>query len=325
LIYYLATAAHLYTIRSHLHGWGPVRGWGRALSERVTPLSYEELFDILGDASWWDSIRHLWWPSKPEKLPEGKTLPLGTYLFTDLERLSPYDATRASIAWSMLQSLGAGVRLINHPTRSMRRYELLRTLYENRMNRFNVYRLTEARWPRRYPVFIRGEDDHEGPRSPLLQSRQEVEAAIAVINREGRSREGVIIVEFCDTADENGIYRKYSVFVVGSRIFPKNILFSHKWAVKGRDIQGSDLLDEEERRFIDTNPHETQLRRVCELACIGYGRIDYAVLDGEVQVWEINTNPMITLPWGRASLARALANQRVSRQFENAFDEIDRS
>ena len=51
-------------------------------------------------------------------------------------------------------------RVLNHPTTSMRRYELLRTLFERGDSSFNVYRLTECRQPQRWPVFIREENEH---------------------------------------------------------------------------------------------------------------------------------------------------------------------
>lgn len=70
-----------------------------------------------------------------------------TYIFTDLERVPPAGLERLSKIWKRLESAGDNC-LLNHPTRAMRRYELLRTLYEAGINEFNVYRLTEARRPR---------------------------------------------------------------------------------------------------------------------------------------------------------------------------------
>ena len=44
---------------------------------------------------------------------------------------------------------------------------------------------------------------------------------------------------------------------------------------------------------MQTNPHEAELRAIFKLARIDYGRIDYGIKDGQIQVWEINTNPML--------------------------------
>ena len=288
MIFYLATRAHLYTITKHL------ASWGSALCELVTPIAYEDLFSQVADEAWWEIVRESWWPVPLE--PHQRTgLVRGTYIFADLERLSPFDTARAAIVWNALADLGADARLLNHPTRSMRRYELLRTLYEDGINRFNVYRLTDARWPERYPVFIRDENDHRGARFPLMSTRAELEAALSRIDRHGRSREGVIAVEFCDTSDASGRFRKYGAFVVGGEVVPKNVLFNTDWVVK---IGWGDLAEAsvaaEEDAYIATNPHAAELAAIARRARIAYGRIDYGLLEGRVQVWEINTNPMIT-------------------------------
>jgi hypothetical protein len=49
----------------------------------------------------------------------------------------------------------------------------------------------------------------------------------------------------------------------------------------------------EELDYVRDNPHEAELREIFRIANIDYGRIDYALLDGRVQTWEINNNPTI--------------------------------
>ncbi|HEY6904140.1 MAG TPA: hypothetical protein VI216_07510, partial [Candidatus Acidoferrales bacterium] len=48
-----------------------------------------------------------------------------------------------------------------------------------------------------------------------------------------------------------------------------------------------------ELEYVQSNPHAEWLRETFALANIRYGRIDYGLLDGKPQVWEINTNPTI--------------------------------
>jgi hypothetical protein len=52
-----------------------------------------------------------------------------------------------------------------------------------------------------------------------------------------------------------------------------------------------------EREYVTTNPHADVIREIAAAANISYGRIDYALLDGAMQVWEFNTNPMIAGRW----------------------------
>jgi hypothetical protein len=227
-----------------------VQGWGKTLAGRVTVGMYDGL---LGGG----------------ELPAG-----GVVIFSDLDRLTPQE--RAALALVHARQ----ARALNHPTRSLLRYELLRTLYAQGLNRFNAYRSGEA--PVRFPVFLR-------PESGFLNQ------APALLNTLDPLPAGHLAVEFCDTADVGGIYRKYAAFIVGERIVPRHLFFSRDWLVKSPDLVGPAQL-EEELAYVRSNPHAEQLLAVCRLARISWGRIDYALLDGKVQVWEINTNPMFSFP-----------------------------
>ncbi len=262
MIYYLARGAHLYTIRSFLESWG------RHLQPFVRPLAYEAL-------------------------PQLPRLPLGSYVFSDLERLAPEELeTAAQVHTALAEAGGADVALLNHPTASLRRYELLRALHRAGINDFNVYRATEHRRPQAWPVFLRREDDHVGPWGEPVSDAAVLEARLSQLRRAGHSLDPVLITELLDTADAHGIYRKYSAFVVGDRIVPRHLFFAREWMVKypaavnARQVQ-------EEMDYLLGNPHESALREVFRIAGIRYGRIDYAVHRGRLQVWEINTNPWV--------------------------------
>lgn len=260
MIYYLCRAKHQYTIFRHL------TSFGARLREIIQPLSYEKLF-------------------------RQRRLTRGVYIFADIERLWPNDAELAAKFWRVMQQDG-GFQILNHPTRSMRRYELLRTMFLRGSNRFNVYRLAEHRLPEKFPVYLRGENDHDGNATPLLHNAAELAAAISQMDQAGRSRENLLITEFCDVADSGRLYHKCSAFCVGGVIIPRHLCFSKRWMVKQPIVADPDRL-EQERAYLTANPHESELREIFATAQIDYGRIDYAVLDGVIQVWEINTNPMI--------------------------------
>lgn len=262
MLHYLGTRAHLYTVRRFLGEWG------RPLAPHVRVLAYEDLH----------TRRHL---------------DFGAYVFSDLERLSPQDLEAAArVRATLAERWGDRAPLLNHPTVSLRRFELLRRLRCEGINRFEVYRATEHRLPRRYPVFLRREDDHVGPVGAAVQTKKELLERLGALRRNGHSLDRILITEFLDTADEHGIYRKYSAFIVGDRILPRHLFFSADWNVKFPDrITPPEI--REELAYLQTNPHESTLRQVFGLAGIDYGRIDYAFSDGRMQVWEINTNPWV--------------------------------
>ena len=83
----------------------------------------------------------------------------------------------------------------------------------------------------------------------------------------------------------------------------------------------SDAVISEENAYLDANPHESELREIFELADIEYGRIDYGIKGGRIQVWEINTNPTVLL---RRHLrdARAPIHRRFAAAYRSALDAL---
>ena len=107
-----------------------------------------------------------------------REVPCGTYIFTDIERLTPWELRVVAEAYHALAA-DERCRVLNDPARVMTRYELLRNLREEGINDFDVIRADERRWPARYPVFLRHEQDHGRPLSAdLLHNREELEAAL---------------------------------------------------------------------------------------------------------------------------------------------------
>lgn len=270
---------------------------GRALRPRLRPRTYESLF-------------------------RSTSAPTGTWIFADFERLSPRQAEGAARVWRALETSGRGLRLVNHPTRSLGRYELLRRLHDSGLNSFNAYLAAEARSPERYPVFVRDAHDHRGSLTPLLETPAELAAALARLEDEGRSRETLLIVEFCDTADDRGIYRKYAAFHVAGQIIPRHLFFGEDWVLK-RPVRLDSALLEEEREYVEKNPHEDAIRRVFELARVDYGRIDYAVGNGRIEVWEINSHPYVSTDLDGGGTDRAPVAARFLPRYTDAIRALD--
>ena len=269
MIHYLVTRAHPYTIELFIAKFAP------ELRRFVKVRFYEEL----------ETLREL---------------RAGTYVFSDIERLGRREAENAAKVWNVLKGSPSAFLVLNHPTTSMKRYELLKSIQRVRheaIYAYDVYRLTEGRAPTRFPVFVREENEHTGTRAEIRPSysMQELEVEIERLISEGRWRDNLIVVELVDTSDEQKIFRKYSAFIAHGRVFPEHVLFSGEWLVKVPKIINRDT-HAEQARYRQLNPHERELREVCALARIEYGRIDYAIKDGKLCIWEINTNPALGMP-----------------------------
>lgn len=269
---------------------------GRSFGERVQFISYDRF------------------------LNSGK-LRSGTYIFSDIERLPLRTAERAAEYWRALENSGIPVRLFNHPIKVMRRFELLRSLHDGNLQEWNVYRVTDLSWPSRYPVFLRRENDHKGAITGLIPNRQELAQEINMLPEKGYCREDVIITEFCDTKDPEGIYRKFGALLIGGKIIPRHLFFRKTWMIKTPEIREEKYL-KEEMDYIKSNPHEEAIRNAFKMARIDYGRIDYGMLNGRMQVWEINTNPfMVYKQIGEDP--RSQVNNIFYRKYLEALAEID--
>ena len=261
MINYLVTSRGSTTMRTYVNAWGSDPG------SRIRYLMYHSL-------------------------PETPFLSPGTYIFSDLERLSPPELELARRVWDTLFAAGPRVRLLNNPHRVLCRYDLLRALYEKGGNRFRVFRASEPLDSVRFPVFLRQENDHNGNLTPLLQTPEELTTALRSLRLTGHRLRDLIIVEFCDTSGSDGIFRKYSAFRIGGEILPRHMLFSANWNVKNPDRKDPAFLKEQEE-YLNGSPHREWLKDVFEFSGIDYGRIDYGLAGNEPQVWEINTNPTV--------------------------------
>jgi hypothetical protein len=189
----------------------------------------------------------------------------------------------------------------------MARYKLLRNLSAEGINDFEVIRADERRWPEKYPVFIRHEQDHQGPfRTDLFQSREELKAALDRARAEGTSLRGLLIVGYAAEPFDGPWFRKFNAFRVGDSVFAHHLVIEDSWIVKyGR--KGVVLPEEYkqfEQKFVLENWHADELKRVFAIAGIEYGRADFGIVKGRVQVYEINTNPDISADAGSSNPTR---------------------
>lgn len=293
MIYYLVARKHAYTMLDFL------AGWGEPFAGRIRILLYEDLFS---GASW--------------------QLPAATYIFTSMGRdmgsrepPSPLRKLCGDLQRKLVQTCGPQ-RVLNDPANFMSRSELLQALHARGLNRFGVHRVAGTAAPQRYPVFLRREGGTLWETPPLLRDPEEYAAAARA------AEAGSIAVEYFDTADAAGIYRKYGCFVVGNRIVPRHLFFSRNWLVKQADLLDDALL-QEELAFMSSNPHAAELAGVARLANLAWGRIDYALVDGRPQVWEFNITP--ALVWGppAGDPARRRVHEKFVELFAQALDAVD--
>src|SRR6202022_669824 len=187
--------------------------------------------------------------------------------------------------------------LRKEPSSAMCRYELLRNLREEGINEIEAIRADERRWPERYPVFLRHEQDHGRPLSAeLLKSHGEWAVALEKARMDGMSLRGLLILEYAAEAFDGPWFRKFNTFRVGSEVFAHQVVVEGSWVVKyGKEgVKFPEEYKVYEQDFVKGNWHADVMRRVFEIAGIEYGRADWGIVRGKVQVYEINTNPFVS-------------------------------
>lgn len=225
-----------------------------------------------------------------------ESLPAGTYVFTDIERLHPVELRLASAYFRHLRGL-PGFRVLNDPARVKARYALLRALAEVGINDFDAYPAEGLPRPRRFPVFLRVAADHSGPLGDLIPDQAALDAQLRRLEDEGLPLAGVLVVEFCGEPRPHGFYEKISVFRIGPRVTLSAMLLGRHWSVKLASDYPETLppgVLDDQCAAMEENRHAEALRPAFDLAGIDYGRADTGFCGGRLQVYEINTNPSFT-------------------------------
>ena len=189
-----------------------------------------------------------------------------------------------------------GITALNDPARALGRFGLLRALNRAGINQFDAYRADALETPQSWPVFLRLEGNHHSPVSELIYTQEELDAAFESSLMEGVPRSGLVIVEYAAEPVRPGLFRKLSVFRVGDRLIGYTCVHDDQWLVKyGKTGVATPELYEEEYDCVASNPFGEMLRPVFEMAGVDYGRVDFGLVGGRPQIYEINTNPNIEL------------------------------
>ena len=245
-----------------------------------------------------------------------------TYVFTDIERLSPAETRAASGLYLAMRQ--AGLRVLNTPARVKLRFEFLRELHRQGINPFRAYRCDDAPRPARFPVFLRSENDHVKSESVLIRDQRALDVALARLQSDGVPLRGMLAIECGSSPYAEGTWHKWGTLRVASQTSLDHIAIDDNWLVKtGQwDLLSESIVADEhaavlENRFADAS------RRAFDIACIEFGRADHGIYEGKPVFFEINTNPFLG-PYVRDSKPLRAETQILARtRFAAALERID--
>jgi hypothetical protein len=261
MIYFAVDEPRIHLLAHYLAG-----EWGRPLRDRMRQITYPELFRT-------------------------RSLPRGAWIFTALDALT--HAELQMVHHIQCAARDAGLPVFNPAREAMHRYELLQLLDESGRNEFRAHRADGPLESVRFPVFVRVADQHDGSLTPLLHDRAALRRAMAYLWMRGLARRQLLVVEFCETAGADGLYRKYSIFRIGDACVPRYLHIGRHWMTKNDTRSADESWILEEMAYVRENPHAAWAREVFEMAHIEYGRLDYGLRGGRPQAWEINLTPVL--------------------------------
>jgi hypothetical protein len=240
--------------------------------------------------------------------------PASTYIFTDFERLPPWRLFEAAILFRDLKK--RGLKVLNNPAAAKSRYGTLRKLFRSGINQFNAYRVEEMVTPRRWPVFLRMEGDHAKPVSGLVTDSDQLRKAVAAAVARGFPISAMLVVEYAGEPVRPGLFRKLSMFRVGPQLLGYTSAHDTQWLVKyGKPAIAPLELYDEEYRFVAEHSFRDAIAPAFDQAGIDYGRVDFGLVDGKPQIFEINTNPQLFLSPAQSTVERR--NESVALFREN--------
>lgn len=296
MIYFLVTRRNQHTIQNFL------KSGDRRFCGRVKIILWENI----------KTLRHI---------------QAGTFIFSDLDMLTPLQREVAAEIYQQLSSNYAHLTLLNNPNKVLLRYELLKKMYQLGINRFKAVLATEAFDSLRFPVFVRETNRHTGSLTSLIHSVEELHKHIWVLDFLGYPLKDLLVIEYLKASIADGVYMKHSAFILGNRVMPRYLNYSYHWMMKSSIAAGDALMEskkDEVEAFMRNNPHNDWLLKNFQISGISYGRADYSIVNGELQLWEINLNPAFILPPREPE--KDNNQQRMMRNmfYKQFFDEMER-
>ncbi len=257
-----------------------------------------------------------------DRILRQREVPRATYIFADIERLSPWELRLASELYRALRA--SGLRCLNNPAVAMARVELLLALKAAGINPFTVWRGDERPRPPRFPVFVRGEFDHAAPMPQTLSTQRQLDDALKGLQTLGIPLRGVLVVEICAKPYSASLYHKWGTYRIGDRMVVDHIGVESTWFVKyGDRAKLTDAAIEDERDAVFSNRFAAELMQAFEVGHIEFGRADHATVGRRQVVYEINTNPFLGPYRPDENPRRIETREHARRQLAAAFAAVD--
>ncbi len=182
-----------------------------------------------------------------------------------------------------------------------------------------------------FPLLVRRDGVHRGQDVHLVATAADARALVLRRERDRETLRGPerprghldLAVEFVDTADADGIYRKWRSYVVGTRVIPRLLELSCHWLVNFGNLIEDAAAAAEDRAFVrDGDARPDLLREAARWTGADIVALDYARRrDGGYVFWEANRHFLMLGDPGYERPEKMLAATGRSPEERRAEDE----
>ena len=253
-----------------------------------------------------------------ERLMRSPRAAAGAFVLTDFDRLSPTEHEVAGLIAARLRD--AGLPVLNDPRQFRPRHAFLATLRSAGLNTIPVWQPAAAEWPDRFPVLLRTIAAHRGPIGDLIDTADAARSALTQALAQGLTLADLVFVGFAAEPTPDGLWQKHAAFRVGDRIIRANTVNEASWSAKqGTRGAAPAAFYAAELAEMTDYPHAAHVRAVFDHAGMEFGRMDFGIVGGRIETYEINTNPYLPAPRPHPDPARTLTMQVMQDQLADAM------
>ncbi|GHC64572.1 hypothetical protein [Neogemmobacter tilapiae] len=225
-----------------------------------------------------------------------ESVPHGAWTLTDFDRVHVWNAELAT--WRRKTLITAGLPVLNDPARFLGRAGQIRHFFAKGINSFTCWLPSLAEIPDRFPVFLRTQAAHRGSISDLLQNTRECQIALDAALAQGHPLTDLVFVEYRAKADPTlGHFQKHAAYRIGDRVIRAMTVNDDGWMAKyGTQGRAAEATYEAELAEMTAYAHTDLILRVTDLLGCQYGRVDFGMVDGRPEIYEVNSNPAFSFP-----------------------------
>jgi hypothetical protein len=160
--------------------------------------------------------------------------------------------------------------------------------------------------------------------SGLLNTENEASAALDQALEDGFPLANLMFVEYCAEPTKEGVYWKHSVYKIGNALLAGPSVLDQSWLAKmGQKGLATDDQLHFEQQLVLKGVFADKLLPAFDAAQIDYGRADFALVNNRLAVYEINTNPYISLSTKHRTPIRVKTLEIIRKGYLEALEQLD--